>query len=485
MISKNFQFFSLLFCSLIFGTGFFATGLSCARSAGGRSAYDIHNAVMSDNVVPLVIIGSGPAGLSAAVYGARGKIDTLVIEGNKPGGLLTETTSVENWPGETSILGPDIVKKMKAQALHLGARFLADAVESVDFSQWPFVIKTEGGQTIHAMAIVIATGAAPRRLNIPGENEYWGSGVTSCAVCDAPFFKGEEVVVIGGGDSAAEESMQLAPYVKHVTVLVRKDRMVAAPSMQDRMKGFSNLSVKYNLEPQEILGDGMRVTAIRLLDATNGEIIDMPIAGVFLAIGHNPNTGLFVDKLKLDKAGYIVLKPGRSQETLIPGVFAAGDVEDHSYRQAGVAAASGIKAALDAARFLTEIGLNDEVVAQLQDNTFRGPQEVVHGKVISIKNMEDFNTLINSSTGTIIFDFFAEYCPSCMQMLPAFESAAGDFAGKALFAKVDADEATDVVEKLFVHKVPCIIVFKNGQLVAKYNDVMSKKELATFIEQFV
>ena len=280
-----------------------------------------------------------------------------MIDGPVPGGLLTKTTEVQNWPGNISIQGPEIVNNMKMHAKHLGAHFLSDAVEKVDFSQWPFLITTVDGQQIYALSVVIATGGSPRKLKIKGEEEYEGKGITSCAVCDAPFYKGEKVVVVGGGDSAIEEATHLSAFAKEITILVRKDAMRAAASMQARLKGYPNINILYNVEPKEIIGDGTKVTGISLYNSATKTTELFPATGVFLAIGHDPNTQVFKGQLPLDDDGYIAVK-GRSQATVIPGVFAAGDVEDKVYRQARVAEGSGVRAALDAERFLREIGFD-------------------------------------------------------------------------------------------------------------------------------
>ena len=238
---------------------------------------------------------------------------------------------------------------------------------------WPFRIITEGGQTIHALSVTISTGANPRKLNIPGEDAYWGSGVTSCATCDAPFFKGEEVVVIGGGDSAVEEAMQLSKYASQVTVLVRSNKMRAASRMQNRLKEYKNVAVHYNLSPKEIVGDGTKVTGIKLHNSVTQKDSVMPISGVFLATGHDPNTKLFECQISLTKTGHIELDT-RTQQTSMPGVFAAGDVADNRYRQAIVSAGDGVKAALDAIQFLQEIGLNPDISELLMAKRSEAPR---------------------------------------------------------------------------------------------------------------
>jgi thioredoxin reductase (NADPH) len=445
-------------------------------------SFDIHRAIKKDNVREMVVVGSGPAGLAAALYGARGGRDTLVIEGNAPGGLLMQTTEVENWPGELSVMGPILMAKMREQVKRFDVEFLADAVEKVDLRNWPFQIVTEGGQTIHALSIIISTGANPRKLNIPGEDTYWGSGVTSCATCDAPFFKGEEVVVIGGGDSAVEEAMQLSKYASQVKVLVRSNKMRAAPRMQNRLKEYKNVSVHYGLSPKEIIGDGTKVTGIKVLNADTKKEFVMPINGVFLATGHDPNTKLFEGQIELTQSGHIALDT-RTQQTSMPGVFAAGDVADNRYRQAIVSSGDGVKAALDAIHFLEDVGLSPDISDQLAVK--RSAKRGVTNEPSRVKQIRSLSELDSiNQKGIVIVDFFADYCPSCIQMLPVYDAVSTEFLD-VTFVKVDTDQAIDIVDKYAINKIPCLLVFKDGKLVARYNNAMSKKELQEFVLQFI
>lgn len=434
-------------------------------------------------VFSIVIVGSGPAGLTSALYGARANIKTMVIEGDKPGGQLTETSFVENWPGSKPLLGREIIQGLREQAASFGATFLQDSVERVDCSRWPFEVYTEDGKKLYALSLIVATGASPRKLGISGEKEYWGEGVTACAICDAPFYKKQDVVVIGGGDSAVEEAIQLSFYAKNITILVRDDHMRAAASMQKRLQGYPNISVKYNVKPQRIIGDGEQVTGIELLDTITQEVSTMPTAGVFLAIGHDPNSGIFKDSVHMDEHGYIIVHD-RSQATSVRGLFAAGDVNDNTYRQAGVAAGDGIKAALDAISFLNEVGFNADVAARLEKKDVMSDVEQ-NEEVLSINSLSELEDTIATSTVPVVVDFFADYCPSCLQMLPIIDSVAHHFASQATFVKVDTEEATDIVEKFFVHKVPCLLVFNDGKLVARYNATMGRKELGEFVKQFI
>ncbi|MBA3954782.1 thioredoxin-disulfide reductase [Candidatus Dependentiae bacterium] len=326
---------------------------------------DIKQAYTKENVIPVAILGGGPAGLTAAMYTTRARIHTVVFTGPVPGGQLTNTTLVENWPGIAKMQGYEIMDILQKQVQDFGAVIIEDTVTKVDFDQWPFVLMTESGRVMHALTIVIATGSAPRQLGIPGELEYWGRGVTPCALCDCGFFKGKDVVVVGGGDGAVEEALQLASHAKTVTIIVRKDRMRAAKSMQERLEDYKNVSIVYNKQILEVVGDGNAVTGLKIKDFETDQESLLTAQGLFLAIGHNPNTSLFSNYLAINNAGYLELE-GRSQTTSVKGVFAAGDVEDSKFRQAVVASSSGCKAGLEAVEWLRDIGLTELVARKLQ-----------------------------------------------------------------------------------------------------------------------
>jgi thioredoxin reductase (NADPH) len=443
----------------------------------------IDQAFGKNNIVDVAIIGSGPAGLSSALYASRFARKTVVIAGNNQGGQLMGTSYVENWPGIEKILGPDLIEKLRAQAASFGPQFLADAVESVDFSMWPFVINTENGLKIHALSVIIATGASPKKLGIPGEQEYWGRGVTTCAICDAPFYKGEEVVVVGGGDSAVEEAIQLAPYVKKVTMLVRSSKMRATPVMQKRVAGYPNIEIRYNTAIEKIVGDDVHVTGIEVIDTATKQKSHMSISGVFLAIGHEPNSKPFSSFIDTDETGYIVIKD-RSQQTSVPGIFAAGDVEDDVYRQGGVAAGNGIKAAIDADRFLAALGLDKQVEEKLAPLYFKVQKQEAK-ELQKIETLQEYEAALGDGKLPVILDFYTDTCPSCLQMLPILASVAQDYAGKAKFYKVNAELAEDLVDKFSVFRVPCLIVIKDGALVARYNEAMGKKELVELVEKII
>jgi len=298
----------------------------------------------------LVIIGSGPAGLTAAVYAARANLTPLLIEGWQSGGQLTTTTEVENYPGfAKGIMGPELMKEMRAQAERFGTVFHTGDVTSVDLKTKPFQLMVDGEHKIAAKTLIIATGASPITLGLPSEKRLWGHGVSTCATCDGFFFKGKELVVVGGGDSAMEEATFLTKFATKVSIVHRRDKLRASKIMQDRAMSNENISFIWNSEVEDVLGQDL-VTGARIRNVVTGKVWDLPCAGFFFAIGHRPNTSLFAGQLEMDEKGYLRTCAGTA--TSIPGVFAAGDVQDSKYRQAVTAAGSGCMAAIDAERFL-------------------------------------------------------------------------------------------------------------------------------------
>ncbi len=298
----------------------------------------------------IVIIGSGPAGLTAAIYSARANLSPLLIEGVQAGGQLTTTTEVENYPGfHHAIMGPDLIKEMRAQAERFGTEFLAGEVTAVDLKRSPLSLTVDGEQRIETKTLVIASGASAIQLGIPGESRLMGHGVSTCATCDGYFFRDKELVVVGGGDSAMEEATFLTKFATRVSVVHRRDKLRASKIMQDRAFKNEKISFIWTSVVDDILGDAV-VTGVRLRNVKTGQTSELPCAGVFVAIGHSPNTSLLAGQIEMDAKGYILTRNGTA--TNVPGVFAAGDVQDSRYRQAVTAAGSGCMAAMDAERYL-------------------------------------------------------------------------------------------------------------------------------------
>jgi thioredoxin reductase (NADPH) len=299
----------------------------------------------------VIVIGSGPAGLTAALYTGRANMQPLLIEGVDAGGQLMLTTLVENWPGHRDgIMGPDLMTEMRAQTLKFGAEIVQDHVTHVDLRVTPFLVKTADHE-YRTRSVIIATGASARLLGLPSERRLMGHGVSTCATCDGYFFRGHEIAVVGGGDSAMEEAVFLTRFASKVTLVHRRDTLRASKIMQDKARANPKIEWRLNTEVEDILDDGKgEVTGMRLRDAKTGVVNQVPVSGVFVAIGHTPNTSLFRDQLELDANGYIITREG--SRTSVAGVFACGDVQDHVYRQAITAAGSGCMAAIDAEHYV-------------------------------------------------------------------------------------------------------------------------------------
>lgn len=325
---------------------------------------------MSETIYDVAIIGSGPAGLTSAIYASRGNAKTLILAGSSWGGQLMQTTEVENYPGFESILGPELMEKMKAHATKFGAEWKAEDVTSVDFSTHPFTLTASSG-TYQAKSVIIATGASTVWLNLPSEQKLIGRGVSSCAPCDAPFFRDKNVIVVGGGDSAMEEALVLSKFATSVTIIHRRDAFRASKIMQERVLNDPKIKVVWDSLIEEILGD-TKVTGVKIKNVKTEEITEMPIDGIFVAIGHEPSTKIFKGKLELDAKGYIrkissanwadqmsnergeIVGNKFNMMTSVEGVFTAGDVHDFHYKQAVTAAGYGCEAALEALAWLDE-----------------------------------------------------------------------------------------------------------------------------------
>lgn len=307
---------------------------------------------MKDDTRKLIILGSGPAGLTAAIYAARANLKPLLLRGSEPGGQLMGTTAVENWPGEISIMGPDLMFKMEKHAEYFGTEFLSRKVVKVDFSSKKFLIYTEKEEILSAYSVIIATGATSKKLLVKGEDKYWGKGVTTCAVCDGAFYKDKSVIIVGGGDSAAESATFMTKFTDKITLIHILPELTASYSMKNKVINNPKINIIYNSTVTEINGDNNHVKSVNIKDLKTGKLSTIETQAVFINIGLSPNTQIFKDQIELDKNNYIILKD--STKTSKDGVFAAGDVADFKYRQAITSAGTGCSAALDAERYLFE-----------------------------------------------------------------------------------------------------------------------------------
>lgn len=303
-------------------------------------------------IYDVAIIGAGPAGLTAGIYSSRGKLNTVLIEGPQPGGQLMTTTTVENWPGNTSIMGPELMINMRAQAEHCGCKLISSSVIKVNFTNTPYTLYLDNGNEVKSKSVIVATGASHKKLGCPGEKEYFAKGVSVCATCDAPFFANKEVVIVGGGDSAMTEAEHLTHFVKKLTVVHMLDKLTGKDPIKDKVLADPKVEFLFNSLVKEIKGDGQKVTSVTVEDQTNKSLKTISADGVFVAIGLAPNTSIFKDQLAIDNYGYITVN--NHTKTSVDGVFTAGDVADYRYRQAVTSAGTGCMAALDCQAYLSK-----------------------------------------------------------------------------------------------------------------------------------
>ena len=446
----------------------------------------------------VVIIGSGPAGFTAAIYAARANLKPVMFEGLQaggiPGGQLMTTTEVENFPGfPEGITGPQLMQQMKSQAERWGTECYTEDVVAVDLSQRPFTVRSTERE-VQAHSIIIATGATAKRLGLPSEKIYWNNGISACAICDgaAPIFVGEELVVIGGGDSAAEEAVYLTKYGSHVHLLVRKGEMRASKAMQDRVLANSKITVHWHTEAVDVFGENGRMTGIKVLNNETGAETDIAAKGLFYAIGHNPNTSLFKGQLELDEVGYLKVQPG-TVATSIPGVYAAGDVQDHEYRQAVTAAGTGCMAALSAERYLSEHNLiteySQQPVTEPEVTTeTKTPQETE--STFDIKETRHYGgyalrKLFHESDRLLMVKYVSPTCGPCKTLKPMLDKVVAEYEGKIHFVEIDIVEDPEIAKMGQVVGTPTIQFFSNQELVKEMKGIKQKSEYRQVIDSYL
>ncbi len=469
-------------------------------------------AMMENAVENVIIIGSGPAGYTAAIYAGRANLKPLMFEGQQaggvPGGQLMTTTEVENFPGfPEGITGPELMVRMKAQAARWGAELHTEDVVSVDLSVRPFVV-TSTDRTVRTHSIIIATGATAKRLGLPSETQYWNSGMSACAICDgaSPLFKNAPLVIIGGGDTAAEEAVYLTKYGTHVHMLVRGDKLRASKAMQDRVLNNSKITVHWNTEAVDVFGENGFLTGVKVRDRVTQAVRDIPSKGLFYAIGHSPNTGIFKGQLELDETGYIVPQIG-TVKTSVEGVYAAGDVQDHEYRQAITAAGTGCAAALLAERYLSMNGLEIEFHQESENSELRSENGEVKTEENAVESKSETKTVTTSAnfdvTAThyvggyalrklyhetdrlIMVKYSSPTCGPCHSLSPILSKVVGEFEGRMHYIEIDVTEDPEIAESAGVVGTPTIQFFKNKDKVAELMGVKPKSLYRETIETYV
>lgn len=435
---------------------------------------------LCSTVEQVVILGSGPAGLTAAIYTARAGLSTLVIEGNEPGGQIALSYMVDNFPGfPKGISGYELVHNMQEQAVRFGARVKNGHVVNVDLTKRPFSVQLEEGEIIRTEALIIASGASARWLGIESEKELIGKGVSSCAVCDGIFYKDKDVVVVGGGDAAMEDALFLSKYAQNVIVVHRKAVLRASKYLQD--KAFSTPKIRFVwnhvIEDIQVSSQG-EVSSVTLRDVYTNAAQQVDCQGVFVAIGHQPNTDLFKDWLELDPSGYIITKPFCSL-TNIPGVFAAGDVADPQYRQAITAAGTGCMAGINACQYIQQSELLSSNSRSCMESARTEFEQVYSGHSESkITNITGENYAhIMENNRFVIMDIYADWCGPCKSLATIYHELSEEYGDRYTFTKLNADVEGALSITLKVNALPTILFFKDGEQVHRHIGLISKKKL--------
>lgn len=455
----------------------------------------------------VVVVGSGPAGYTAAIYAGRANLKPLVFEGFQkggvPGGQLMTTTEVENFPGfPEGITGPALMERMRQQAERWGAELVTEDVDHIDLSQRPFVVKS-ADRTVKTNTIILATGATARRLGIPSEHEFWSRGISACAICDgaSPVFKGQEVAVVGGGDTATEEAVYLTKYASHVHLLVRGPEMRASKAMQDRAIDHERVTVHYNTEVADAFADSKgAMGGLRLRDTQTGEERDLPVRGLFYGIGHRPNSDLVAGQVELTESGYVAVSDGA--RTSVEGVFSAGDLHDTEWRQAITAAGSGCMAAISTERYLTE---KDLLVEYKGTATGAAAREVAAGAAageaeeqVAASSEEDFDPavvrhkgqfalrkLYHESERVILVMYTAPTCGPCSRLKPMLDTVVDEYGDNVHYIQIDIEEDPEIAEAAGVMGTPTVQIFHKKERIGVLNGMKMKSEYRKVIDTVV
>jgi thioredoxin reductase (NADPH) len=426
--------------------------------------------VATEEISSVVIIGGGIGALTSGIYLARAGYNPIIIEGSLPGGLITQSHLVENWPSHFQISGADLAEKLRSQAINNGCSILSKEVVDVDFSKKPYLIavkdlfKKDQIEKIFANSCIIAMGSSSNYLNVEGEKKYWGKGVTNCAVCDGALYKNKNVAIVGGGDAAVTEGLYLSNLADKVTVLVRKDALKASDKPKiDSLNQKKNVEIIYNTNVVSINGDDETLKSVTVFDNSKKTKYDISIAGLFLAIGSKPNTKIFENKLELDKMGYI--KINNNFQTSISDVYAVGDIVDPVFKQAITAAGDGAKAAILLQKSLDEQKPSKEntkkdLVKKSSDQTF---------SVIDIKDINEFEKEMSSNNTPIIIDFYATWCGPCKRLSPILEDHAKTLKGKVRILKINVEKLHNISSKYEVRAMPTVVVLD------KHKNMLFKK----------
>lgn len=435
------------------------------------------------NIVPVAIIGSGPAGLTSGLYSGRFGYYTVIFEGPLPGGQLMKAAWIENWPGLEKTQGKTAINDLKKQTKKFGAKIVNKTIESVDFYEYPFKLQTNDGQVINALSVIVASGATPRKLGIPGENEYWSKGIQECAICDAPLFKEKSVLIVGGdNDPSIEQALLLQPYAKKIIFIVQDSKITASNYMEKKLKSIPQVKILYNTKVLSFDGDGKHLKKATIFNKKQNKSKEIKVSGAFICIGQEANTKFLDNQIDLNSSGCI--KVNKNQETNINGIFAAGNVSDCIYRQATVACSAGCKAALQARNFLISKNINFN---NIKNNFYLYGQEqnsIDKTPFVEINDHNSFNEYIANSKKPVFVFLFNPSCPHCHAMMPIVDSIF-KYNSNINLVKVDITKANDIAQKFNISGVPTFIVIKNSKVIGKFIGQMSKVEFEEKLNKLI
>eukprot|EP00897_Mesotaenium_endlicherianum_P004194 jgi/Mesen1/3802/ME000206S02982 len=450
--------------------------------------------VPKGGVENLVIIGSGPAGYTAAIYAARANLKPIVFEGLQaggvPGGQLMTTTEVENFPGfPEGITGPDLMERMKKQAEKWGAELHTEDVEYVDVRNRPFTVRS-GEREVRCHTLIVATGATAKRLGLPREHEFWSRGISACAICDgaSPIFKGQVLAVVGGGDTAVEEAIYLTKYARHVHLVVRSTGLKASKAMQDKVFSNPNVTVHFQTEAEDVVSnDKGQMTGLKVKNLATGEASELEVKGLFYGIGHKPNSDFLGDQVALDEAGYVLVNEG-SVETSVPGVYAAGDLQDHEWRQAITAAGSGCMAALTAERYLVRESLlvefHQQAQAEVEKKELTTDDIEEHFDPTSTRHKGQYalRKLYHESPRVLGVMYTSPTCGPCRSLKPILNKVIDEYDKHLHWVEIDIEEDPEIAEAAGIMGTPVVQFFKNKEMLKVIQGVKMKREYREVIE---
>lgn len=430
------------------------------------------------NIVPVAVIGSGPAGLTAALYTARAHLPTVVFTGSDVGGQLTEARFVENWPSKQKESGAQLMEELQKQVGQFGAKLVEGSVSKVDFSSYPYALFLDSGEEITALSCIIATGGDQKKLSIPGVDEYWGKGIGICTICDAPFDKDKEVAIVGSSDITCDMVLQLREFAKHIYVCVPGERMEAAAVNQKYLQESKNVTILLNTDVKKINGDGKQLSGIEIADKKTGKKSQLPVQSFYFAFGFKPSTELFRGQLVRDKNEYIKVYNG-TKATSKPLIFAAGTVIDPIYQKGLISASMGAQAAIDLIPRLQDAGFSDELEHSIQDQLYKKIKP--ESAIVPISSGKELQVQLKKN-GLVLVEFYGQNCKFCKEVDPIIQELAKELKDVTI-VQFNVQKEYEIIQSYKLEHKPTFILFKDGTEVGRLEGVVSKDDLRTFAQQ--